>query len=203
MTIRAEFLVSLGAAHGIDLERAAKLASKDKPKADVVPGKRKGSRVLIPPTENRVHGTETRTMLRPQWTVAEIGQAAVNLPEEPFRAALYAFAGAHEHLWYLHRALMGRGRMFALMNGWPLIIRDFHGIKGPYLAHLARLVLDEDVFPVYFRAAPALYGIYMRVTPEVWDSQLKQRYEELKWAWTDWLGYAARMIQSKLSEHEE
>jgi hypothetical protein len=200
--MKAELLISISSAHGIDLERAAKMSSREKPAADVVPGKR-GARVLVPPPKNRVKGSETRTMVRPRWTVQEIGQASANVPEAPFRAALYAFAGAHEHLWWLHGELIGRAKMFSRLYHWPALVKDYHGIDSPYIAHLCRLVLDEDANPVYFRAAPSLYGIYMRVTDRVWEKTLEPCYREVKWAWADWLGSAARMIQAKLSEAEE
>lgn len=204
MTIKAEVLLSIAQAHGIDLERAAKMAAKEKPYSDVVPGKIKGSRVLVTPPGNLAKGAETRSMRRPSWTVQEIGQAAAGLPEAPFKAALYAFAGAHEHSSFLHRELVGRAKMFAHIYSWPTLIRDFHGIQSPYLQHLCKMILDEDAYPVYFRAAPALYGIYLRVTPEFWEQRMQGYYAEIKHGiWNDWLGYAARMIQSKLSEHEE
>jgi hypothetical protein len=142
-------------------------------------------------------------MERPAWTVQEIGMASSEVPEVQFRAALYAFAGAREHLWFLHRSLMERARMFERLYHWPSWVRDFHGLKREYTAHLCKLVLDEDSSPAYFRASPELYAVYMTVNATVWADQLEPRYLELKWAWGDWLGYAARRIQAKLSEQEE
>ena len=142
-------------------------------------------------------------MLRPQWTIAEIGQAAHELPDTEFRAALYAFAGLHEHRWFLHRELTGRARMFQRIYHWPLRVVDFHGLKREYMEHLCMLVLDEDASPAYFRAVPGLYGFYMSVSDRVWENQLEGRYQELQQAWMDWCGHAARVIQSQLSEHEE
>lgn len=199
--MNSELLISLASAHGVDLLQAAKMGSNAKPKRDVIT--KRGARVLIPPAENRARGGETNTMLRPNWTIAEIGQAAQDVPEVQFRAALFAFAGAREHLWFLHRSLLERARMFERIYRWAPWVRDFHGLKREYLQHLCKLVLDEDSNPNYFRAAPGLFAIYMTVHENVWDKQLEPCYSELKWAWGDWLGEAARKIQSKLSEHED
>lgn len=142
-------------------------------------------------------------MQRPQWSIAEIGQASQEVPETPFRAAMYAFAGAREaNLWYLHGELMGHARMFRRIYHWPDLVKDFHGIDREYAAHLCKLVLDEDANSGYFKACPGLFALYMNVTDAVWEKQLEPRYRELKHTWTDWLGEAARKIQSKLSEHE-
>jgi hypothetical protein len=200
--MKSEVLISIAAAGGVDLQQAAKMATNVKPKRDVVV--KHGARVLVENTsKGRVHGRETVVMQRPQWTIAEIGQASQDVPETPFRAALYAFAGAREaNLWYLHGELMGHARMFRRIYNWPDSVRDFHGLKRGYCEHLCKLVLDEDANPGYFRAAPGLYAMYMTVTETIWDNQLEGRFQELKHVWNDWLGEAARKIQSKLSEHE-
>jgi hypothetical protein len=200
LTVKSEDLIAMASAHGVDLLRAAKMASNAKSKPDVIT--KHGARVLIPPSSNRARGTETRTMERPTWTIAEIGQAAQGVPEVQFRAALFAFAGAREHLWFLHRSLMERARMFARLYKWPPWVRDFHGLKLDYIEHLCKMVLDEDSNPVYFRTTPELYAVYMTVNNTVWVKQLEPCYSELKRAWGDWLGQAARKIQSKLNEHE-
>jgi hypothetical protein len=198
--MRSETLIAIASAHGVDLSQAAKMATSVKPKPDVIT--RRGARVLVEnASKGRVAGRETVAMQRPQWTIAEIGQAAQDVPEAPFRAALYAFAGAHENLWYLHGELMGHARMFRRIYRWPDRVSDFHGIKREYCEHLCRLVLDVDAHPSYFKV-PGLYAMYMTVTESVWERQLEDRYKDLKAVWEGWLGEAARKIQSKLSEHE-
>jgi hypothetical protein len=42
----------------------------------------------------------------------------------------------------------------------------------------------------------------LRVPVGEWEQRLQGYHAELTWAWNDWLGHAARVIQSKLSEHE-
>jgi hypothetical protein len=201
--MQAESLVALMAPHGVDLERAHKMASREPPKPDVVPGKRRGSRVLVPPDQNRAAGRETRGLRRPEWSIQEIGMASQDLEEYAFRAALFAFAGARDHMRFLHRGLMGRARMFKMLYRWPDEVRSIHGFKQPYLENLCKLVLDEDTSPFYFRASQELYAAYMFVNQPEWEKELQPRYAELKWAWNDWLGLAARRIQARLSEMEE
>lgn len=201
--MKAEDLISMAAPHGIDLTRAAKMASNEKPTPDVVPGKR-GARVLVPPPKNRVAGRETRTMLRPEWTIAEIGMATQDLDEYQLAAALYAFAGAKDQTWLLHRGLLERARMFKMLYTWPDTIKDFHGLRREYIPWLCKLVLDEDSNPSLFKVAEgALYAIYMQVHANVWTRELAPRYAELTWAWNDWIGLAARRIQARLCEQED
>lgn len=199
--MKSEILISIASASGVDLLQAAKMASSAAPRRDVIT--KHGARILIEnASKGRVNGRETVTMQRPQWSIAEIGQASQNVPETPFRAALYAFAGARENLWFLHGELMGHARMFRRIYHWPDWVRDFHGLKREYCEHLCKLVLDEDANPAYFRAAPGLFAMYMNVTDAIWEKQLEGRYQELKHVWNDWLGEAARKIQAKLSESE-
>lgn len=200
--MKSEVLISIAAASGVDLQQAAKMASNIRPKRDVIT--KHGAKILVENTsKGRVHGRETAAMQRPQWSIAEIGQASQEVPETPFRAAMYAFAGAREaNLWYLHGELMGHVRMFRRIYRWPDSVTDFHGLKRNYCEHLCKLVLDEDANQGYFKAFPGLYAQYMTVTDAVWEKQLFGCYRELKHVWSDWLGEAARKIQSKLSEHE-
>lgn len=202
MTLKSELLVAMAAAGGVDLQQAAKLAATEPPARDTVPGNY-GARILTPPKRNRVAGRETRGMLRPQWTIQEVGQAAQGLPECEFRAALFAFAGAHEHMVYLRRELLGQGRMFSRIYHWPTVITDFHGIEIPYLEHLCQLVLDHDAHPAQFNTFPGLFAIFMRVSDRVWERQLYNRFRDLQGTWQDWLGHAARSIQARLSESED
>lgn len=199
--MKAENLVSLAAAHGIDLVKAAKMGSNVKPKRDVV--MRRGARVLVPPAESRARGTETRTLDRPAWTLQEIGMAAHGVERHHFLAACFSFAGDRSNFWELHRSLIAQGKMYAMIYKWPPMITDYHGIQKPYLAHIAKLVLDVDASPHLFNVCPQLFEIYLGVTERVWEKQLQPKYEDLKHVFGDWLGIAARQIQSKLSEHEE
>lgn len=195
--MRAENLMLLATAHGVNLSEAVKMSSHQKPRRDTVT--KKGNRQLITPPENRVTGTETRTFKRPTWTMQELALAAAEVPEVPFMAACYAFAGDRSKFWRLQKNLMGHARMFTYTMCWPREVRDFHGIKRPYLEHLCKLVLDEDANPALFRAAPQLHQIYIGVTGPIWEKQIQERYGHLQRVWNEWLGQAARMIQAKLA----
>lgn len=199
--MRAEELISLAAAHGIDLVRAAKMGSNVKPKRDVIT--KNGARVLIPPAESRARGAETRTLDRPSWTLQEIGMAAVGIERHHFLAATFAFSGDRSNFWELHRSLVAQGRMYMMIYRWAAEVTDHHGIRKPYLAHIAKLVLDVDATPHLFNVCPQLFEIYLGVTEKVWEKQLQPKYEDLRHVFADWLGIAARQIQSKLSEHED
>lgn len=164
--------------------------------------KRGGVRVLSVPDKNRAQGRGSRTMVKPQWTIAEIGQAAHSLPETEFRAALFAFAGLQDHRWFLHEELMGQARMFMRIYHWPDRCKDFHGLNREYVDLLCMLVLDEDAHPAYFKAVPGLFAFYLSVSERVWENQLEGRYLEMRHTWLDWTGHAARVIQAQLSEEE-
>jgi hypothetical protein len=200
--VRSEdLLVKVCSPHGVDLMAAAKLAAA-KPKSDVI--SKRGARILVPPAKNRAHGREKEDMLRPSWSAEEVGLAAQDLPELEFRAALFSFAGAHnDNQWFLHRNLVGQGKMFTNIYQWPHEVRDFYGLKYLYLDRLCLLVLMEDQHPAAVRAAPESRAHFLTVTDRVWEQQLSSRYHELQRTWEDWLGLAARRIQAKLSERED
>ncbi len=197
MTMVAEDLVALAAAHGVDLVRAAKMAAKEKPKPEVVGG------VLQVPPSNLAQGRETRPIERPRWSMAELGHAAAGVPRISFLAACFAFAGDRSHFWQLHAALTERATILAIESGWPLEIVDHHGIRMPYLAHLAKLVLDADANPAQFKIPTVcLHAIYLGVHRKTWEKHVEIRFLALQSIWEDWLSEAARVIQSKLSERE-
>jgi len=180
------------------------MAPKHKAQSDVVSGRFK-SRILVAGPNSPAKGTETRTSQRPQWSAAEIGLAAAagGVPEAPFRAALYAFAGAREdNLWFLHGELMGHIRMFSRLYHWPERLVDFYGLSSEYKPRLAKLVLDEDAHSNYFRTAPELFALYLNIPQKLWEDRVQGFYSEVKGVWSDWLSEAARRIQSRLSESE-
>lgn len=203
--MRAEELISLAAAHGVDLLEAARTGNTARPKRDTI--KKKGAVIYLEDKSiSRVNGRETFQTKRPHWTVAEIGQAACGVPDVCFRAACYAFAGERAQFWPLHAALHGRAQDLARRRDWPLDVTDHHGLPRPYLAHLAKLVLDEDLTPHPFRVDVAghlpLYAIYMGVTQRTWEKTLQERYAELVQVWRGWLGTALSIIQPRLAVEE-
>ena len=189
--MRAEQLISLAGAHGVDFGRAARMAP---PRGKATNG--------LAPRKNGANGKATRSSARPEWTVAEMGQAAAGVPAIPFMAACYSFAGERGNYWRLHAALFREAQILRERNNWPVEVTDFHSIQRPYLAHLAKLVLDEDASPQLFRTAPQLYAIYLGISEKVWEKSIAQRYGALQLVWLDWLGHAASIMQPRLAGEE-
>lgn len=202
--MKAEELLLKATAEGIDLIACARVGTP-KHSPDVASKRRRWgtSRVLLEPPRNRARGACTSTRERPAWTLAELGQAAAGVPDIAFRAACFAFAGEESQFWTLHRALTVEGQHLRRQFSWPERIRDIHGIDVPYLAHLAKLVLDEDRKPSAFSTVPGLHAVYMRVSEKTWDETLSGCFESLRVSWLDWLGIAARIMQPRLRENQE
>jgi len=209
--VRAEDILMMANAHGVDLMRIAKNMTSDDPEVmqaarDVVKkrfGAGRTAFVLVPPPDSMAAGKETRTAKRPEWTTAELAQAAAGVPELSFRAALFAFAGDHKYYKWLRSELFHEALQLREQLEWPPVIVDLHDIEIPYLNHLAALVLDEDAHPSLFRVAPQLYALYMRVPEKTWDKAVSRRFHALKVIWTNWGAEALRMIQPRLKQHEE
>lgn len=202
--MNSEKLVSLASAHGVDLVAAARVGAKPAPRDTVTQTKRgiRSTTLRLPP-KNRAKGTPDRSVLRPTWTIAEIGQAAQGVPEIPFQAALYAWAGDRSHYWRLHQALYRCALSMAKQKGWPAVLRDLHGIESPYLGHLAALVLDWEANRHVFALAPQMYGVFMRVTQRTWEKHIQGAFEELSLTWLKWLGTAAKIMQPHLADVDD
>jgi hypothetical protein len=188
--MKADELVAMAASHGVDLLGAARL------------GRPKGKRKPGPIPNNRATGTATRTSMRPEWTMAELGQAAAGVPDLLFCAACYAFAGDRSQYTALQAALLGRAINIAKREDWPMEVLDIHNLPRPYIRHLCKLVLDEDANPHLFVVAPELYSIYLGISERAWDDHMQGRFDSLKGVWASWLGTACGMIQSKLRDNE-
>lgn len=206
--MRAEDLVALASCHGVDLLAAARVAAKPAKNTGTITKFQNGvkSTILIPLPANRAKGKDSHAMVRPAWTMAELGQASHGVPEVPFMAACFAYAGDRSNYWKLQNALYDRARIMRNTRDWPFEVIDHHSIKRPYLAHLAKLVLDFDACPAMFNACPQLYAIYMGVTERIWERDLQEHFQDLQQVWTGWLHTAARIIQPRLreeGEHEE
>lgn len=195
----AEQLVALAAAHGVDLEKAARQGTAAR---DVISRKSNGHtvRVLVEPPTSRARGTESRTTPRPAWTAAEIAQACAGVPEIEFKSALFAFAGDRGCYWQLIEALFLEALALRDRHGWPPVVKDLHNIERPYLKHLAKLTLDEDAMPQLFATAPQLYWIYLHIDEKVWEKAVAERFGAIKLVWLQWLGSAAAQIQARLRE---
>jgi hypothetical protein len=51
-----------------------------------------------------------------------------------------------------------------------------HQIERPYLKHLAKLVLDEDVSPQQFNTAPELFATYLGISEKTWHYRVRERF---------------------------
>jgi hypothetical protein len=204
--VKSELLLSLAAARGVDLQRAAEMTPKVPAERDVVTQKFAGGRratVLQERRRNRVRGPQSRVVRRPQWTIAEIAQAAAGVPDICFRAACYAFAGDRSNYWHLHGALYREAQELQARQAWPPRVKDYHGFHRIYLPHLAKLVLDFDQSPTPFRIAPELFAYYLRITQRAWENEVADRYYELERVWGSWLETAARIVQAHLREESD
>lgn len=207
--MRARDLVSLAAAHGVNLIEAANLAAKEQRKTLEV--QRKKSKLtgitydeLMPPPVNPANGRETRTFTKPKWTIAEIGHAAAKVPAVHFDAACYSFAGEHAPFWRLHAALLDHAQVLGARYQWPKTVKDPYGLSKEYLPRMSMLVLAEDAYGPLFRLLDGvLYDFVMDVTHRVWENEIQDRYEVLRNdVWLRWLYDAAQEIQAMLSEEE-
>lgn len=192
--LNAAGLVQFAGARGIDLKHVAAVASN----LDGVAKKRARTeaekKLGIPGVMETAAGRETRSYRRPAFGVAELGQAAQGLGVLPWNAALYSYAGAEDAYWLLWSALSSEANHIARRESWaPRVITET-GEERFYRETLSALVLDHDAHQHYFTAAPALYAVYMGVTPATWDSSLRDPFRSLRQVYDRWLSIARSAI---------
>lgn len=195
--MKAEELISMAAAHGIDLPRVAGNSSNLKGRARVRRRTEEECDRKVGVVET-VTGHESRVYRRPAWSLAELGQAAQGVPEREFRAACYAFAHSMSYLWTIHADLVKEARELQRRHHWPDTVRDIHGIKKEYLEHVCKLVLDEDASPNLFKLCDPLYAIYLAIPEQTWEREVHERFAVIKHSWLQWIGTAAAGIQKNL-----
>jgi hypothetical protein len=200
--MKADELVSLAAAHGIDLGHVAGNASDLQGPARP---RRRNDRELRCgiPVHLTVRGTGSRVYRRPAWTSAELAQAAIAVPRMPWLAACYSFAGDASGYKELHRGLMHQALQISEAEDWPWRVRGRDGAWRFYTAELAQLVLDGEAHQHLFVAAPCLYALCMGVDEGVWAATLAQRYGSLQGKYERWLDVARGMIQRWLRPEAE
>jgi hypothetical protein len=199
--MRAEVLLTMAAAQGIDLRAmSGQKSGRFTPKKDTKSQMRRGikSVVLQEATSNKAKGTGERSTVRPEWTVAEIGMAAMGVPKIEFLAALFAFAGDHSVQHDLHTALLQEAERLSRERHWPDEVIDLYGIGRPYLKHLAMLVLFRDAYPNEFVVCQELPAIFLGIKEKTWGKHMAARYNELQSIWNGWLSNAARTMQPRL-----
>lgn len=215
--MRAEDLVALASARGIDLIQAARTSAKNRrvPKlvrlTDQIVGGRLRARegyIMVADGDhtdlvaNRARGRSTRSTKKPQYTLVELGMAAQGVPEIEFQAVCYAYAGSDAYLWRLHAELTKQGLRIQKRDRWPEFVKDIHGLQKKYVEHLAKLVLDEDrhgYSSKFFAVGDLAYAVYLGVEEKTWLRELAPRLNELQFIWHGWLGNAARLMQKQLS----
>jgi hypothetical protein len=184
----------LATARGIDLQHVAGVSSN----VDGIAKKRARTEIErklgIPDVRETVKGRETRGHRRPAFGVAELGQAAQGLGVIPWNAALYSFAGSADGYWLLWSALSCEANKIARRESWAPRVTTENGEQRFYREQLSLLVLDEDRSKHLFAAAPALYAVYMNVTPATWDGQLQGQFRSLQSSYERWLQIARSTI---------
>jgi len=205
--LKAAELVSLAAAHGIDLTHVAGNASElhgPARKRRLSPAEIKLRKDLhigleVVPT---AQGAGSHVYRRPTWTAAELGQAAQGVGRMPWLAACYSFAGDSTGYPELHRGLMMEALRIATAEKWPMRVIGRDGSMQFYVAELAQLVLDADAHKWIFTAAPSMYAICMRMEEEIWATTMSRRFTSLHVRYEGWLATAQGMIQRRL-RHED
>lgn len=190
--MKPDALVALSAPGSIDLVSAAK------GQTDGETLKRHRKRAGLSP----VKGRNTVVAAPRTWSVAELGQAAKGVPEVAFLAACYTFAGAHGHFYRLHDALMVEALRLRRQMGWSMRISGVDGQPRGYLPELCELVLYEEGRPALFIASPGLFATHLRITPDLWEGKVEERYTHLKQAYSLWLSDAWRIMAPRLAEWE-
>ena len=195
--MKPEELVSLAAAHGIDIAHTVASSTNLKGAAAKRPRTRDEVRGGLEVVET-AEGKETRVTRPRYWTHAEVGMGAAGCKRLPWLAACYSFAGDRDRYAELHRGLTLETMKAAERNSWPWQVQLADGRRGFYIERLAEMVLDEDACRPAFTAAPGLYAVYMGVTTRIWHKPLWGYFLTVQERYTRWLDIARGTIGQKL-----
>src|SRR5579864_8730051 len=105
--MKAEDLIALAAARGVDLVQAARLGGRPAA-AETIRIRNAAGRYFTALRQRsglEAQGRGSPSYERPGWTLAELGQAAAGVPPIQFMAACYAIAGDRSVYWKLWDAL--------------------------------------------------------------------------------------------------
>jgi hypothetical protein len=202
--MKAAELVSLAAAHGIDLTHVAGNASDLYGVARtrrLTPLQRKLCDVLkisreVTPT---AQGAGSRVYRRPAWTAAELAQAAQGLERMPWLAARYSFAGDSSGYRELQAGLMMQVLRIGTAEKWSMQVPGRDGSMQYYQAELAALVLDAERDKWMFLKAPAMYAHCMRMEEEIYATKMAHRYSSLQLWYEGWLHAAESWMQRRIT----
>jgi hypothetical protein len=198
--LNAAGLVQLAAAKGIDLKGVAGRSSDTRGIARERRRTRDEREQGIEVVPQTVRGRESRGMRRPDWSAAELGQAAKGLGIVPWSAALYSYAGSKSGYLVLLSELRSEAIRLSRRERWPLHVPDERGRPIFYCEQLAQLVLDEDALKHLFAAAPQLYAIYMGVPAGTWEKHVAGPFRSLRAIYDQWLGRARGVIAQAIRE---
>ncbi len=199
--MKADELVTLAAAHGIDISHTVACETR----LDGAAAQRRRTPEEIArglPVRETVSGTQTRVHRPRTWTHAETGMGAAGCPRMPWLAACYSWAGDQSGYKALHRGLTLQAIREAERHDWPWRITMLDGTRDYYLERLAELVLDEEGCRAAFVAAPGLYAIYLGVSPSVWSKPLWGYHLVLQQSYQRWLDIARGTISRRLAHDQ-
>jgi hypothetical protein len=200
--MRAEDLFVLATAHGVDLVRAA---------GQSAPALRHGARrrrcadgqsyvELDPHSAQTARGRSTHVTRRPTWSTEVLAQAAAGVPDIPFKAACYAFAGDRDSYWPLWSALAREAQELRVRHEWPAQVKGLDGARRFYVEALAALVLDADEHQPLFTAAPTLYALCLQIDESTWRRGVRERFDRLRRRFDGWIVEAMSIMQPRLDE---
>ena len=198
--MNVEQLISRASAHGIDLIHAAGAAIETHGTARKRERTEIEKKLGIPDVRETASGRESRTARGSNWSIAELAQAAAagGVFGARWLSVRYSIAGdvsCSDELW---SSLVYHGSLIARREWWPPRVLGSNGKLKFYREELAQLVLDEDAHKHYFATAPALYSVYMDVTPVEWDKTLDGPFRSLKTLYEGWLTGALAGIRRGL-----
>ena len=201
--MRAEDLLVIMTARGVDLEHTARLSGDPARRPRKLGGRRnRFGEERLEEGPGAQHGTATASTERPTWTLAEIGMASKGVPDVSFKAACFAFAGDHSEYWYLYGQLVSAVMTLRDREHWPWKLQTPNGGRF-YLQELAELVLTEDREPHYFRLVPQLYAWCLNIPEPLWDRSVSRRFQAVRYVWMTWLDEAIRIIGPRLRDRED
>ncbi len=191
--------MTLANVHGIDLKHVAGASSNVK---GIAARRKRREDEIAAGVDVRItaRGHGNGAARRPQWTLAELGQAAQDVPRLPWLALRFSVAGDQSGYWELWYALVFEAQRAGRAEGWAPRIKSNDGTPRFYQHELAQLVLDADVHRALFLAAPQLFFLYMGVTPEAWGKVLAPRYVHLHTKFERWVDTGRSLIQRWLCE---